>query len=326
MINPTFRAPLLLLSASMLSACGPQSDSLGSLVTVSLDEKPIATLNVSLKCEYVWDYFSERDMASHYRANPKPAKAPNVLVTLPDSRMLALAPKPWPPLDENERCNLLRLQGWQALVLDPRKPVPLLTLVSPSDETAGDLAGLAIHPSRSNDDKAASPSPKTPQAFQQAIAKASSLNFAVLEIPADGEASTSLSTAIVSALRSLPTERPSVLLPAKQSNTPLNLDSINDGDTLAGLPGFHATMAMGENPYSTYPSAPGLPISVNPSSPGPHLKAYFPSDVPTPSVSLPDLDNPVTIAPAAAVWYPTTRRLVVFTWTQRSAELAKLLN
>jgi len=324
--NQAFRSLLTLLIAVLLSACTRLSDSVGSILAVSFDGKPIATLNVSLRCSYDWAYFSERDMASHYNVTPTPAKAPNVFGTLPDRRLLSLSPKPWPPLDETGRCNLLELKGWQALVFDPRKPIPLLTIVSKYDGTAGDLAGMTIHPSSSNDSNVSSRTLTAPLAFQQAVEKASSLDFAVLEVPRAGDAATKIPAETVSALWFLPTDRPSILLPAQRSNTPLNLDGAGSDDTFVGLPDFHATKVMDENAFSTSPSAPGLPISINPYDPKSSLKVYFPSDVPTPAVTLPGLDSPLMIAPVAAVWYPATRRLVVFTWIKRAGELTRLIN
>lgn len=329
MINPTFRALLIIAAAVLLSACVRFADSIDSPLTVSFNGKPIASLNVSLSCNYDWAYFSERDMASHYNVKPTPARAPNVFVTLPDSRMLSLAPIPWPPLDETEHCNLLSMKGWQALVFDPRKPVPLLTIVSKYEGlagAAGDLDGITMRPSPSNDGMISSRSLTAPSAFKQAIEKASSLDFVVLEVPRAGETSTKIPPESVSALWALPSDRPTILLPAQRSDTPLNPDDAGSSDALVGLPNFHPSKVMDADASSDYPSAPGIPISVDPYGPGLHDKVYFPSDLPTPSVTLPELDKPVMIAPAAAVWYPVTRRLVVFTWTKRSGELKKLIN
>lgn len=326
LMGEAFRALLILSTAVLLSACMRSSDSVGTLLDVSFDEKPIASLNVSLRCSYDWAYFSERDMASHYNVTPKPAKAPNVFIALPDLRLLSLSPQPWPPLDEAEHCNLLKLNNWQALVFDPRKPVPLLTITSKFDESAGDLSGITLHSKPGDGADASSRSLTAPLALRQAIEKASSLDFAVLEVPSVGNTAAKIPAESVSALRALPTDRPSILLPAQRFDTPFNPDDAASDDTLVGLPGFHATKVMGEDASSTYPSAPGLPISVDPYAPGSRHKVYFPSDVPAPSATLPDLNKPLTIAPVAAVWYPGTRRLVVFTWVKRSGDLLKLID
>lgn len=328
MINPVFRASLILSAAVLLSACGRSSDSNSSILSLSFDEKPIASLNVSLRCSYDWAYFSEQDMASHYNVRATPARAPNVFITLPDTRVLSLTPQPWPSLDKTGRCDLSELQGWQALVFDPRKPIPLLSIVSQHEGdggTAGDLAGIAIRLSPSSDGNVSSQSLAAPMAFQQAIEKASSLDFVILEVPRDAETVTKIPAESVSALWALPSDRPSVLLPAQRSDTPWNPDDPGSDDTLVGLPNFHPAKVIDDKASSDYPSAPGRPISIDPYGPGLHDKVYFPSDALTPSVTLPGLEKPVMVAPVAAVWYPLTRRLVVLTWTRRSGELAKLI-
>lgn len=331
-ISPAYRAPLILAAATLLSACGQAPDSINSDLSVSLNEKPIASLNVSLRCNYVWAYFSEMDMASHYEATAEPAKAPRAFVTLPDSRLLSLTPEPWPPIDGTGRCNLSKLYGWQALVFDPLKPVPLLKIISNSDESAGNLSGITLQANSGNRADPSIQEMSAPLALKQAVERASSLDFVVLDVPRDGDTAmpakntTALSEETVSALWALPSDRPSVLLPATPTRAPLNPDDPGKGSTLVGLPNFDLTKIMGANALSTYPSMPGLPISIDPVKPRGESKVYFPSDIPTPSVTLPDLENPLPIAPAVAVWHPVLRKLIVITWTKRSGELARLIN
>jgi hypothetical protein len=319
------RVPLLLAAAVMLNACGRSPDSVDSVLTVSLDGQPVASRNVSLRCRYDWAYFSERDMASHYEARAEPARAPRLFLTLPDGRLLALTPEPWPPVDESGHCNLAALHGWQALVLDPNKPVPLLSLVRSDD--AGE--GLAVHASAAPVPAPADPGGAASRALRQAVEKASSLDFAVIDVPGPGEAAMSgdngpvLSGETVSALWALSAHRPRVLLPAVQAHAPRNPDLPQAGEALAGLPGFDLARAMAANTFSSYPSMPGLPITVDPNRPGGAGNFYFPRDVPTPSVTLPELENPLPVAPVVAVWYPVFRKLVVIAWTQRAAALTK---
>jgi hypothetical protein len=315
-----------------LSACGQSPDSFDSVLSVSLDEQPIASQKVTLRCSYAWAYFSEMDMASHYEARAEPAKAPRVFVTLPDRRLLALTPEPWPPIDGTGRCDLSELHGWQALVFDPNKPVPLLTIISKSDASTGDLSGLAL---QANSGNGATPSDQgltAPLALRQAVEEASSLDFVVIDVPRDdgtampAEDATVLAKETVSALWALPADRPSILLPAMRADSPLNPEDPGSDSVLVGLPNVDLAKIMETNALSTYPSMPGLPITIDPNRPSGEGKVYFPSNVPTPSVTLPDVENPLPIAPVAAVWYPVFRKLIVITWTQRSKELAKLIN
>jgi hypothetical protein len=326
------RTSLILSVAALLSACGQSPDSIDSILSVSLDDKPIASQKVSLRCSYAWAYFSEMDMASHYKATAEPAKAPRLFVTLPDSRLLFLTPEPWPPVDSTGRCNLSALHGWQALVFDPLKPVPLLTLVSKSDESTGSLSGLALQANSGNGTIPAAQATPVPLALKQAVEKASSLDFVVIDVSRDddtamsAEDATALSAESVSALLALPAHRPSILLPTIPASAPLNPDDPGEGGTLVGLHHFDLAKIMGANALSTYPSMPGLPITIDPNRPSGEGKVYFPSDVPTPSVTLPELENPLPIAPVAAVWYPVFQKLIVIRWTRRSGEVAKLID
>lgn len=330
-IIPSLRAALMLSAAALLSACGRSPDSLDSILSVSLDDKPVASQKVSLRCSYAWAYFSEMDMAAHYKATAEPAKAPRVFVTLTDGRLLALTPEPWPPVDNTGRCNLSGLHGWQALVLDPLKPVPLLTFISKPDESVGGLSGLALQAHAGNAANSAAHAMTAPSALRQAVEKASSLDFVVIDVPRQDDAgmpaegASTLAKETVAALWALPAHRPSVLLPATQANTPLNPDEPGKGGVLEGLPNLDLAKVMGANAFSTYPSMPGLPVTLDPNRPSGEGKVYFPGDVPTPSVTLPDLENPLPVAPVVAVWYPAIRKLIVITWTKRSSELAKLL-
>jgi hypothetical protein len=296
------------------------------VLSASLDGKPLTSLHATLRCSYAWAYFSEMDMSSHYEAKAEPAKAPTVFATLPDRRLLALSPDAWPPIDSTGRCNPSGIQGWQALVLDPNKPVPLLTRISSNDEPAGNLSGLALQGKTGHVASAVPVAIK--QAIQQAVEKASSLDFVVMDVPAEddstmpAENTTLLSAETVAALRALPTDRPSILLPEIQTDTPLNPDDPENDSVLVGLPGFDLAKTMGTNALSTYPSMPGLPIALDPLRPHGEGKVYFPSDLPTPEVTLPGLKTPLPIAPVAAVWYPEFRKLFVIQWTKRGSELA----
>lgn len=331
-VSAMSRVPLILFAAMLLSACGQPPDSIDSVLSVSLDEKPLARLNVSLRCSYAWAYFSERDMASHYAAKAEPAKAPRIFATLPDQRLLSLTPEPWPPIDNDSgRCSLSGLYGWRALVLEPRKPVPLLTL-GKSDDASGGLAGLALHAAVGHAPAPAGQGGAVSLAIRHAVEMASSLDFVVIDVPGDGamampgEGSTVLSQESISALWALPAGRPSVLPPAMRADAPLDPDRSEQGGELEGLPNFDLAKVMAANAFSTYPSMPGLPITIDPNRPSGEGKVYFPSDVPTPSVTLPGLQNPLPVAPVVAVWYPAFRKLIVISWTRRSAELAKLVD
>ncbi len=329
--HPVLRTPLILSAAALLSACGQSPDSIDSILSVSLDGKPIASQKVTLRCGYARAYFSEMDMASHYKATAEPAKAPRMFVTLPDRRVLSLTPEPWPPVDNTGRCKLSGLNGWRALAFDPLKPVPLLTLVSQSHESTGSFSGLALQTHSGNGAMPSAQATTVPLALKQAVEKASSLDFVVIDVPRDdtempAEGATTLSKESVSALWALPAHRPSILLPTIQADAPLNPDNPGEGGALVGLPYLDLAKIMGTNAFSTYPSMPGLPITIDPNRPSGEGKVYFPNDVPTPSVTLPELANPLPIAPVAAVWYPVFRKLIVISWTQRSAELAKLID
>jgi len=326
------RTLLTLFAAALLTACGQSPDSIDASLSVTLDEQPIASQKVSLRCSYAWAYFSEMDMTSHYDAKAEPAKAPTVFAMLPDRRLLAISPDIWPPVDRTGRCSFSEIQGWQALVLDPHKPVPLLTRISPFDESAGNLPGLALQGKTSKVATATAAPVAIKQAIQQAVEKASSLDFVVMDIPAEGdtvmpvEYAAHLSAETVAALRALPTGSQSILLPETQTDTPLNPDDPGNDSTLVGLPGFNLTKVMGTNALSTYPSMPGLPITLDPLRPSGEGKVYFPSDVPTPAVTLPGLKTPLPIAPVVAVWYPEFRKLIVIRWAKRASELAKLMD
>lgn len=334
MASPTLRTPLMLSAVAILGACGQSPDSIDSILSVSLDEKPIASLNISLRCSYAWSSFSEMDMASHYEAKAEPARAPTVFATLPDRRLLALSPAPWPPVDRTGRCNPSAIQGWQALVFDPHKPVALLTRISSPDESAGSLAGLALQVKTGSGAMTAAQAASLAlkQTIQKAVEKATSLDFVVVDVPRDddttmpAENATPLSAETVAALRALPTGSPSVLLPAIRVNAPMNADEPGTDSTLVGLPAFDVAKFMGSSALATYPSMPGLPITLDPLRPIGEGKVYFPGDVPTPAVTLPGLENPLPIAPVAAVWYPDFRKLIVIRWTKRIGELAKLIN
>lgn len=324
------RTPLAPFAAALLTACGQPPDSIDTVLSVSLNDKPVASLNVPLRCSYAWAYFSEMDMTSHYEAKAEPAKAPIVFATHPDRRLLALSPDSWPPVDRTGRCSSSEIQGWQALVLDPHKPVPLLTRINSSDESAGNLPGLALHGKTGNVATAAPVAIK--HAIQQAVEKASSLDFVVMDIPAKDdtampvENAAHLSAATVAALRALPMGSPSILLPETQTDTPLNPGEPGNDSALVGLPGFDLAKVMGTNAFSTYPSMPGLAITLDPLRPSGEGKVYFPSDLPTPAVTLPGLKKPLPIAPVAAVWYPEFRKLIVIRWAKRTSELAKLMD
>lgn len=331
-MGKTLRAPLILSAAVLLGACGQSPDSIDSVLSVSLDEKPLAHLNISLRCGYAWAYFSERDMASHYEARAKPARAPRVFLTLPDRRLLALTPEPWPPVDGSGRCNLAEVNGWQAIILDPHKPVPLLTLVGKTDGSSAGLSGLTLHAGSGPAAAPAGQGMTAPLAIRQAVEKASSLDFVVIDVPAEGDAAVpsesaaALSDESVAALWALPADRPSVLLPAIRADAPANPDGLKSAGSLVGLPNFDLAKAMGTNALSTYPSMPGLPITIDPNRPRGEGKVYFPGDVPTPSVTLPGLESPTPVAPVVAVWYPVFRKLIVFSWNKRTGELAGLID
>lgn len=328
-----WRLPLLLAAAVTLSACGQPPDSMDAVLTVSLDGKPVASRNVSLRCSYAWAYFSERDMASHYEARAEPARAPRIFVTLPDQRLLSLVPEPWPPLGDSGRCTLTALQGWQALVLDAHKPVPVLSHIT-SEDADGRHSGLAVLAHAAQGAAPADQDGAASRAIRQAVEKASSLDYVVIDVPVAGagetamsaDNSTVLSGESVSALWALPGNRPSVLKPAIRADGPLDPDLPRSGDALAGLPDFDLAKVMAANAFSTYPSMPGLPITIDPNRPSGTDKVYFASDVPTPSVTLPGLEDPLPVAPVVAVWYPVYRKLIVLAWTRRAAALARRLD
>ena len=318
MFNPSALRTLFFLGATaLLSGCGQPPDVIDTVLSVHLAEKQIASQSVSLRCSYVWANFSEMDMASHYDAKAEPAQAPTLFATLPDGRLLAVRPDIWPPVDRSGRCNPAEIQDWQALVLDPHKPVPLLTEFSATDTPAGALAGLTL---RASAGKAggpdASPAPSK-HAFKAAIEQASSLDFVVIDVPAEDAPATEttplLSAETLAALRALPKNRPSTLPPETHSDAPLNAATGNDA-RLAGLPGFDLAQAMRAEVFSTYPSMPGLPIALDPLRPSSEGKVYFPGNLPTPSVRLPGLAASLPVAPVAAVWYPEFRKLIVLRW------------
>lgn len=323
--NSTFRLLSKIAAfvcALLLCSCSPTpSDTSHSVVfAVSLDDGPAVTGGFSWVCRYSQG-FSERDMAKYVEAKSVPADAAVNYVKFADGRMAMLRPSQWPQLSAEGLCTVPEVYGWEGFLVEAETPVATLTWFREGSTEAGKprisisnvRAGTQIPTDRA----------ENAVKVKRLLSESSKIVAYYFELPLlDGIKSSQLSPQVVSALRALPKDRPTLLTTANPTNSARKPRQVEGPSQFIELPNFQLADSDPEGTLTLQLKKLGEPIRV----PG----AVFSTETPSvsmsglkapPQVLFPQIKEAVALVPLAAVWYPSAKRLIVVNWEDNSDEV-----
>lgn len=310
------------VGVALLCACSPApSDTSHSVsFTVSLDDGSTAVGGLSWMCQYSHG-FSERDMAKYVNAKSVPAEVPINYVEFADGRMAILRPSQWPPQSAQGLCTEPQAHGWQGYLLEPGKHVTSLAWFH-DGITHSEKRPLSISNLRADAPVPSSPKDNEAKA-KRLLSESSTITAYYFELPLYDEVqSNQLSPGVVSALKALPKDRPTVLRVANPAKVAHKARSVEGLTQFVELPDFQLAHSHPISEIALQLKAPGVPIPVP--------KNVYNTDNATvsmlgikspPLVLFPQVKEAVALLPLAAVWYPATKLLVVVNWEDNSDEV-----
>ncbi len=311
--------------ALLVAACtpAPSNTSHSAVFSVTLDGGAPSESGLTWDCTYSTG-FSERDMKTYVDAKALPNDAGLAVVPFADARVAVIYPSDWPPLAQDGRCTLPPEMGWTGFVIDNRAPIKTLTRFGHLAQAPGTPV---VRVSEVREGVVPAQALQRKGEIKQWLSQASSVMVHYFELPTlESVKSTQLSAQVVAALLALPKDKPTLLqatTAGERAQFPLRK---NDPAEFTELPDFRWANAHPQDSLSLPLQSTQQAITIpRQFFLGQNTASYMLDLAAPPRVVFPTLKEPVALTPQAAVWYPSTKQLIVAVWSDASDEVLGLL-
>lgn len=327
---------VVVLVSVLSGACDRSPDHLSNDIAISIDGGKEVMRHVEWRCSYRSNRSPANFGPTHSRTYvPVSVESFNAL---PDGREALVMPRQEPGWATDERCVQFGAKDWSAYVIDSRSSVSRLFFISsgaaPKGPPGYKLPALSVRTLATSVQP--NPPPDAVRAARDAFAgKVCTISRLVVEEPGyflpDGNPNPKYPDD-TRFLLSLPSDRPTVILPKDASLEPVTGKASPSDLVYEDLP----LLRHGDSeplPMQLLPSANGEPITfdvdratpyydrqgnANPSSNTDGYEVFYLGKPKPPEVLASGIAQPIPIAASAVIWYPDRKRLFLIWWMDDS--------